>query len=671
MSASSDIIQARSAERKESRAEHNIPFCWEQIKRPHTTALPPSSALSLEGAKLPPTWAGIEADDVLFALLAPKAPACLLQAIDDALGRGARVYVLAAPEMDVLGQRSRAPQGRLLIRRARELPASGLLTRRGQRAGICLGAPSEAPSFWLPLSPHQGESLFASCLHLFWEHASDEACLGDGSLRFTPPLKAPFPSPLPAGGAIELSRTPFALCGDSADLLYLPGGELPPSAPKLRTLLTPASGKRQPELAELARSGVRVVWHELHLPALSLGAADGGVLLGDKGWHLRIRLVPEQVAGLRQHIEAAVRAAEYVLRIETRLRNLRGAVWLPDAGAPELPPEQVSLDAGTVAAERLGEVRTLEPTVWPAPPELAREVCYRFVVQPPRAPSGARPDPLVKEWKDLDDRFGERCRLLDKQLDAVEEHEGLLYKAFAMLSGVLLGHGRKRERLREKLRALERSLPSAADPQGAMKQIEALAEIEQQAEVLTDELREEDRSAHERKDREEQEEKFRQTQKELRSSLDRAEQEAARFRKELDAVLKQQSEPAPEKEPEGDRKVRLQKIEDERRRIETKLTTAEAQCAQDEEALKEAFVFRPSGQSTLRTTKGKGALFVPTQRTQKAQERVPGEALPRVGSLLQHKKQRFLAIQSWSELEQGQQEAGRLNAQLVAPMEAQ
>jgi hypothetical protein len=50
---------------------------------------------------------------------------------------------------------------------------------------------------------------------------------------------------------------------------------------------------------------------------------------------------------------------------------------------------------------------------------------------------------------------------------------------------------------------------------------------------------------------------------------------------------------------------------------------------------------------------------------------VPGEALPRVGSLLQHKKQRFLAIKSWSELEQGQQEAGRLNAQLVAPMEAQ
>lgn len=121
----------------------------------------------------------------------------------------------------------------------------------------------------------------------------------------------------------------------------------------------------------------------------------------------------------------------------------------------------------------------------------------------------------------------------------------------------------------------------------------------------------------------------------------------------------------------ADAQVRLHKLKDEQRKLEKDLARAASERARQQEILDESFVFQPSAQPTLRTGKaGKGALFVPSEKAQRAPERIPSEALPRVGALLRHKQQRFLVIEKWSELEAGQQEAARLSARLVAPLEA-
>lgn len=49
----------------------------------------------------------------------------------------------------------------------------------------------------------------------------------------------------------------------------------------------------------------------------------------------------------------------------------------------------------------------------------------------------------------------------------------------------------------------------------------------------------------------------------------------------------------------------------------------------------------------------------------------PGDALPRVGSLRMHKRERYLVIHEWEDCEQGVAEAGRLGATLVTSREPQ
>ena len=46
---------------------------------------------------------------------------------------------------------------------------------------------------------------------------------------------------------------------------------------------------------------------------------------------------------------------------------------------------------------------------------------------------------------------------------------------------------------------------------------------------------------------------------------------------------------------------------------------------------------------------------------------VPAEALPEVGALRVHKRQRYLVIERWEDLAAGEPVAVRLQARLVAP----
>ena len=49
---------------------------------------------------------------------------------------------------------------------------------------------------------------------------------------------------------------------------------------------------------------------------------------------------------------------------------------------------------------------------------------------------------------------------------------------------------------------------------------------------------------------------------------------------------------------------------------------------------------------------------------------IPEDALPEVGELRSHKGQRYLVIDTWEQLSEGERAAHRLNATLVAPEHA-
>ena len=61
--------------------------------------------------------------------------------------------------------------------------------------------------------------------------------------------------------------------------------------------------------------------------------------------------------------------------------------------------------------------------------------------------------------------------------------------------------------------------------------------------------------------------------------------------------------------------------------------------------------------------------FVPQSRKQRSEAKVPIDALPSVGELRKHEGQLYLVIDSWEQLAEGEEEAVRLKAHLVAPAE--
>src|SRR5690606_30217480 len=117
-----------------------------------------------------------------------------------------------------------------------------------------------------------------------------------------------------------------------------------------------------------------------------------------------------------------------------------------------------------------------------------------------------------------------------------------------------------------------------------------------------------------------------------------------------------------------DLKVKKAKLTDEMQRIEKNIR----RLGDLIEALKtqagEPFEFRPAPQPSRSSQHG--GRFVPEASKSRDTPQVPDETMPRVGCLRRHGNQRYLVIQTWEELDAGEQEASRLSATLVAPEDA-
>ena len=671
----SGTIGPWEAEEAEDRHAVMIPHCWERQASPNTrlasAGVPGVLVAAREAARLLPPPGP---DDVLLAVLAAKPPEILIDAVLEAADRGTRVYLLAESDFGESGvgrEFGKKSKARVLVRRLSGLCCSAVLADRGRTGGLFIGpGPSEEAPWFFPLSGAQGEAMFRLALRLFWHEASDEAWTSTDGLQFAEPRDRPFDVPLLAPGA-PVHFGSGGRTDDKVSVWHSPAGVLPAEPPP-STVVVPPTGVSQDALAAAVRGGSTVAWSAIGLPTLSTGSMAGTLELASERFPVHVQLEAKQAAAVESIVSSAVESAAWRFAVDAALGDLDGEVWLPGSPSPQSPIARHDHHCGRTEAESLDGFTTTNSPDRPTPPVLAKSVRWRWTVLPPRVPPAAKADPLIASWQRLDDEVSKRLDIVRERLGGVAEHEGAIGKAFAALAGALKGFGRTRSALGKKVDELAASKPSSLVPEEATQLLTALSELEDAAGALGVEVVKAESKAQDDRERERQQSDFDGKREQAEKDLTALRVEREERQKEFDQAQVELGEFATNDGAQmsrNERRALQKKLKAKAEQTKKRLSAVEHRVSTTQAILAEEFEFRPSRKPPKSALgRAKGARFVPTAK-QKKTTSSPAEGLPRVGALYAHKGQRYLAITTWEQLEDGEAESQRLDAHLVAPAE--
>ena len=672
MSLPAGAITDLDVTRPESRGGNVLPTCWVRETNSPTTRDGTPALVPIH--RCTPALPQAGADDAVLVLLGPGSPEAARAFIQSAASANARVYVLAQhSELDeaaasaVLGQAG----ARVLIRRVAALAVSGILVDRGRAGGLFLAAsPEVAPAWWLPLTEEQGSAAFRYALHEFWHQATDEGWAEGSRVRFNQARERPFDVPLPPRHA------PVRPVSDPPKgarwCWYSPGGDLPAGKPPERVVVHP-SGEHHAALAKLARARSQVIWSDIGLPPAALDEHAGIVLSGASSHRLQIELGPDQVAAIRHLVDEASAAPGWRFVTDVRLADLDGPVLLP--GAAEASPviDDHPGRCDPVAAGSLRAMPDTEPSSFPELAPLVRGVRWTWTVRPPRAPKAAKQAPLSAAWNKLDADVKSRLGRAQEQLSELEQRSGALGRAFDALAGALLGFGRTRTSLARRVTELAGKTPSALGPAGATSMLDEIHQVETQLGDLVGNVDQAEHTAKMEKERAEQLAAFEESKRHAERDTTQHQTELQELRQALQAAEAGLGELAGDSHglSKKDRRARQKKLRDDSKSAERRSSRLEQLIADAQSVLDSEFSFRPSPVPTAQKKSGKvagGARFVPKARPNPITT-PPDEAPPSVGELLSRDGQRYLVLTRWKQLDEGEAEADRLGAKLVAPAE--
>jgi chromosome segregation ATPase len=252
-----------------------------------------------------------------------------------------------------------------------------------------------------------------------------------------------------------------------------------------------------------------------------------------------------------------------------------------------------------------------------------------------------------------------------------------LVVSFLVCSARCLALSERRRWLLAELAALDQQKPSAAGPTDAVKLLQQLSNLEEQARHHQGDLNEAERRAREEAEKEKQESEWNSRVQAAKQELPTQRTALAEKEAQLPDLLKLAEEvevqltdvDKKEKKERKDLLAKQQRTSDDLTKLKADIKRLQAEVADLKERAEESFVFKPSVKPAMRQSQGAGR-FVPEAPQSRAASEIPDEALPEVGQLRRHKGQRYLVIDNWAELDDGEQAALRLTARLVAPENA-
>lgn len=596
-------------------------------------------------------------------VLSDSAPTTLARAILDATTGDRRVYVLGPLGLGTgqrdLGLRDRASA--FVLARRTSLPVlSAVVNCSTQRALLCVGAQSTgAPQWTVELDETQSAGFFRVALHWFWHHAADEAWTEPKSpaLTFQVPQDRPVDVIPPTDGPVRLLRRPVDSDVVPGDAVCVRSGitGLPKRA---RRLVTTPSGDGQVPLTELVATGSEVVGLGQVLPEMWVTPTEGVIEWPIADFMLRLRLNPSQARSLHDALLHAKPAA--ILRREVPLRTLSGAVWLPGAAVATPCAVEEEVKAGEVSCETLDEVSSREPATWPSVPQLARKAVFAWTNVPATPPAKAVRSSLYQQWDELGKSMSSRVKACGELLRSAGERSDQARTTLGRWFEGVLGLDRRRRELVgecESLAAVKVAGGPVDAARGFMARLEALETgVHEYVRGVDSDIA--------KADEQQQREQWEKDQAEHKKSLSEIDAKITEA-KQRKASLDEETRTGQRKEEsDSDWKVRQRKLSDDLKSTNSEIARLNGSRSEPEQALKRPFSPKSKQGNDAKGRGGKG--FVPAPAKESVGHRVPAEALPPFGELLESGSDRFLAIDSWEQLDPARAEAARLKARIVA-----
>lgn len=580
---------------------------------------------------------------------------------------GARVYVLVGQGWSKgQGDKELLACPTVLIRKIPEVPVTGLFAN--DRAALWIG-----PKGSLSLDPQQSAAFRHLFLRLFWHQATEEAWTGAEKLSWRSAQERPFDVPeLGAGGPLQLAPANASLEPKGEKALYHSTSSSAPVTPFRRLWIKPNSGHHS-ELAKLAGKGTEIVWDDLGLPEVLVERDRGEILLPGSTHRLKVVLDQEQTVELTSLLKQ--QQTQWCFRLEQVLGDecLSNAnLWLPGdkESRTRLPEQLISHD--DIRAESLRMVTATSPASWKAPDPLALTVRYHWSALPPTLPDGSDEDQLVLNWRKVDQTFQNRIGELELALKRMGENQQSLAGGLGKWLANMLGFTSNRTQLNADLISLKSKTPSLCGPVDATKLLTSLDDVANRCQTLGADLEKAGKDAQLKKEEEEQrsiwEEKRSGEQKNLKDAQLNQEQDNTKLHRITAKLGDIQAKLADASESDAkDLKVEKDKLSDEETKLTKGLKDLRSQIDSLNKNLEQSFVFKPSAKSDFKGGKSAGH-FIPEAVKTAPRLDLPKEALPSVGELRCVKKtqKRYLVIETWEQLDQGESDATRLKAELVA-----
>jgi outer membrane murein-binding lipoprotein Lpp len=364
-------------------------------------------------------------------------------------------------------------------------------------------------------------------------------------------------------------------------------------------------------------------------------------------WHSILRLTAEQAKAAKTLLQKFSESPEWIGHSKIKLGEAGNRI-IRNGNEMEISDSQTQ-DLGVIHLDEMPDssevLQSHKPELIPSKDNLARECEFKWISAPPVPSTSASKDGLHTQWNDVRDKISKRLNALD-ELNVVSK---------------LPGFDRKGKQLKK-------SIGESIEKLGIINDPKSLSDLVDQVEKLTksvggnlDAIKAAEDEEARQKLEDEQREAHKLAVDKANASVKSLEPRLKKMNAELQK-LKKSAEKAKDVEKE--------KLESDISQLTPKIKQLDSEIKNAKGLSKSKFEFMaPATLPPSKEKDGKSHRFLGNTRESKLEVKIPKEGLPQFGILYKDGDVRYLAVLDWAHVEQGREDATRLNATLCASRE--
>ena len=364
-------------------------------------------------------------------------------------------------------------------------------------------------------------------------------------------------------------------------------------------------------------------------------------------WHSLLKLNSSQAKTLISLIQQHMNNPEWIGHSKIKLGEAGNRI-IRNGTEMEISDSQIQ-DLGIVhlpkMPDTIKELQDYTPALEVPKDSLARQCEFKWISAPPVPSASASKDGLHAEWNTAKEMISKRLNALD-ELNVVSK---------------VPGFGRKAKELQKSIEDLIGKVDTVNDPKSLSDLVNEVEKLTKSVGGNLDAIKSAEDEEARQKLEDEQREAHKLAVDKAKASVKSLEPRLKKMNAELEQL---------EKAAKKAKDVEKKKLESDVSQLNPKIKQLESEIKIAKDLSKSKFEFKaPPTLPSSKKKDGKSHKFLGDTRESKLEVKTPKEGLPQFGTLFKDGDVRYLAVSDWTHVEQGREDATRLNATLCASRE--